>query len=148
MSNVIPFTQTDPQGQKIRIELPSNTEFVGPLMNFLNTLLKNMGVEDTVISNVVTAVIEAVANAMKHGNRSDLSKKVTVIIYLMEKTMRVEIQDEGAGFDLDIIPDPLAPENLTKLTGRGIFLMKSFMDKVAFDFTDQGSRIMMEKKFA
>ena len=129
------------------MELPSSTEFVGPLMGFFQTLLKNRGMEETQISNVVTAIVEAVANAVTHGNHADINKKTTLIVSMGAQLLKVEVWDEGEGFDPDSIPDPLAPENIMNLTGRGIFLIKSFMDSVAFDFSHKGTRLVMEKEF-
>ena len=147
MSKVISFPQPAPQVQELRIELPSNTEYVGPLTSFFSTLFKNKGMEEALISNVVTAIIEAVANAMKHGNQSDIEKKTTIIVLIGEGSLHVEILDEGQGFDLATIPDPLSPENVMNLTGRGIFLIKSFMDSVDFDFSGKGTRLVMGKEF-
>jgi serine/threonine-protein kinase RsbW len=130
-----------------RLELPSSNEFVGPVMSFFCTLLENTGIEEMEISNVVTAIIEAMANAVNHGNHLDPAKKTTISVSMRDTALSVEIQDEGDGFDLHSIPDPTAPENLLELSGRGIFLIKTFMDTVTFDFTRQGTRIIMEKTF-
>lgn len=148
MNSVISFTKPETQIQELRFELPSTTDLVAPLMSFFYTLLKNKGVDEATISNVVTAIIEAVANAMTHGNRSDIRKTTTLTVYMDEDSISVEVQDEGDGFDPEIVADPVAPENVMKPTGRGIFLMRSFMDKVDFDFHGKGTRIIMEKEFA
>ncbi len=148
MSNTAFFPQpATHQLQALKLELPSSTEFVGPLMSFFYTLLKNRGMEEILISNIVTAIIEAVANAMTHGNQSDIHKKTTLIVSMRENSLHVEVLDEGEGFDLDTLPDPLAPENIMKLSGRGIFLIKSFMDSVDFDFSGKGTRLVMGKDF-
>jgi serine/threonine-protein kinase RsbW len=145
MIPIIAFPQSAIQQEDIRLELPSDIEFVGPLMNFFYTFLHDKGIDEAIMSNVVTAIIEAATNAITHGNGSKHEKKTTVIASLHERCLRIEILDEGRGFDPEAVPDPLAPENLMNLSGRGIFLMKSLMDSVEFDFSGQGTRLVMTK---
>ena len=133
--------------KELNLVIPSSTEFVGPIMSFLYALFKNKGIEETVVSNVVTSVIEAVANAIKHGNKADLNKKIEISVCVDRNKLNIEVQDEGEGFDVTKLPDPLAPENLLKPTGRGIFLIKAFMDNVDFDFKGKGAKLIMEKVF-
>jgi serine/threonine-protein kinase RsbW len=133
--------------KELNIIIPSSKEFVGPIMSFLYALFKNKGIEETVVSNVVTSVIEAVANAINHGNRADLNKKIEISVCVDRNKLNIEVQDEGEGFDVTKLPDPLAPENLLKPTGRGIFLIKAFMDNVDFDFKGKGAKLIMEKVF-
>jgi serine/threonine-protein kinase RsbW len=133
--------------KELHIVIPSSTEFVGPIMSFLYALFKNKNIEEPVVSNVVTSVIEAVANAITHGNNTDIHKKIEIIIYVHEKSLRIEVQDEGQGFSVESLPDPLAPENLLKPCGRGIFLIRSFMDSVEFGFQSNGTRLVMKKEF-
>jgi serine/threonine-protein kinase RsbW len=80
------------------------------------------------------AVRESVINAIKHGNRNDPSKSVTVEFVTQPaeapRELTIAVRDEGEGFDPEALPDPLAPENLLKSSGRGIFFMRSFMDDV------------------
>jgi len=133
--------------KKLSIIIPSSIEFVGPVMSFLYALFKNKGIEETVVSNVVTSVIEAVANAINHGNKADVTKKIAISIYVDKNHLNIEVQDEGNGFDVTTLPNPLAPENLLKPCGRGIFLIKSFMDNVDFDFNGNGTKLIMQKVF-
>lgn len=133
--------------KEVKINIPSSTEFVGPVVKFLYAFFSNKGIQETVASNVVTSVIEAVGNAIVHGNNNDISKKIDILIQINKNTLNIEVQDEGEGFDTDSLPDPLAPENLLKPCGRGIFLIKIFMDHVMFDFNGSGSKIIMEKSF-
>lgn len=135
-------------GNELHIVIPSSIEYVGPIMSFLNALFRNKGIDDSAIANVVTAVIEAIANAITHGNHSDLRKKIDILILAHQNILSIEVQDEGAGFDVSTLPDPLAPENILKPSGRGIFLIKAFMDSVAFDFSGTGTRLLMKKVFA
>ncbi len=133
--------------KELNIVVPSSTEFVGPIMSFLYILFKDKGIEQTVVANVVTSVIEAVANAIIHGNKADTNKKIKISVCVDKNKINIEVQDEGEGFDATNLPNPLAPENLLKPCGRGIFLIKTFMDNVDFDFEKKGTKLIMQKVF-
>ena len=101
----------------------------------------------SICSRSETSVIEAVGNAITHGNQSNINKKITVSIQVNKNKINIEVQDEGTGFDVNSLPDPLAPENLLNPRGRGIFLIKSLMDKVMVDSNGKNSTLIMEKVF-
>ena len=92
------------------------------------------------------AVREAVANAIKHGNGSDPSKQVEVEVRIDAGDVEVSVRDEGKGFDPSSVADPLAPENLLRPGGRGIFYMRSLMDKVEYRFGAQGGTEVVLRK--
>ena len=92
------------------------------------------------------ALREAVANAIKHGNRQDPGKRVLVAFGGADGELEVVIGDEGEGFDPARISDPLAPENQMKTSGRGIFYMRSFMDEVSFARGEGGGTVLTMKK--
>jgi len=87
---------------------------------------------------LVTALREALANAIRHGNRQDPSLPVEVEYRLADGTFTIMVSDHGAGFDPGAIPDPTAPENLLRPSGRGIFYMRQFMDRVEFSTSSHG----------
>jgi len=91
------------------------------------------------------AVHEAAANAVLHGNQCDPSKHIAVRIEAAPETLTVSVRDEGEGLDASAIPDPLAPGNLLKESGRGIFLIRSLMDEVRFHNLNPGTEIIMIK---
>jgi serine/threonine-protein kinase RsbW len=100
---------------------------------------------------VGVAVRESVINAIKHGNREDVSKTVTIEFALDAADdpteLVVRIRDQGEGFDYKHIADPLAPENILKSSGRGIFFMRSFMDDVELRrVPGGGTEVRMVKK--
>jgi serine/threonine-protein kinase RsbW len=102
---------------------------------------------------VSVAVRESVINAIKHGNREDRQKHVTVEFLLTPRAQPqefvVRVLDEGAGFDPDDVANPLDPENVLKSSGRGIFFMRSFMDDVSIARRPEGGMaIRMSKKLA
>ncbi len=76
---------------------------------------------------------EAIVNAIKHGNRQDITKSVYIRFQANARHFMIEIRDEGKGFDADAIPDPLEPKNLERPGGRGVFLMRNYMSWVQFN---------------
>jgi serine/threonine-protein kinase RsbW len=92
------------------------------------------------------ALREGVANAIKHGNRGDAEKRVSLTLQVDGDVFRMTIADEGPGFEVEEVADPLAPENRLKTSGRGIFYMKTFMDDVRYDFSLGGTKVVLEKK--
>jgi serine/threonine-protein kinase RsbW len=103
-------------------------------------LQQNNYSEDDVFA-VRLALEEAFLNALKHGNKMDSSKKITIEYTLGPERVEISLVDEGSGFDPDSVPDPRYGENLYKSEGRGLFLMRSYMDAVSFE--QQGSRVRM-----
>ena len=91
------------------------------------------------------AVREATVNAVLHGNHYDPAKRVTVSFESTPEALTVVVRDEGTGLDPATLPNPLAPENLLKQSGRGIFLIQAFMDKVHFQNLSPGNEITMVK---
>jgi serine/threonine-protein kinase RsbW len=102
--------------------------------------------EDDVVS-ISMAVREAAVNAVLHGNAYDPSKKVTLAFKQDGKDLTIVVRDQGKGVNLDSIPDCLAPENLLKQSGRGIFLMRSLMDEVQIHPSPTGTEVKLIKHF-
>jgi serine/threonine-protein kinase RsbW len=100
--------------------------------------------EDEVIQ-ISMAVREAAVNAVLHGNAYDPDKKVTLDFERTSRDLVITIRDQGKGLDETKIPDPLAPENLLKSSGRGIFLIRSFMDDVQIHASQTGTEIKLIK---
>ncbi len=94
------------------------------------------------------AVREAAVNAVLHGNDYDPAKKITASFENTGKALVIKIADEGRGLDPETLPDPLAPENLMRGTGRGIFLIRSFMDEVHFRQLHPGTELTLVKHLA
>ncbi len=112
----------------------------------LKSVLGGLKLSESQEHNLLVAVSEAVNNAISHGNKNDPQKKVTLDLECKESEVVVAVEDEGQGFNPDELPDPLAPENLLKPSGRGIHIMKSLMDDVEFSFTRHGTKTMMRMK--
>jgi serine/threonine-protein kinase RsbW len=123
----------------IHIEIPSISENIRMIESFIDNARDRFQLDDDIYGNIMIAITEAVNNAIKHGNRSDSSKNVSLSLSLEERLIKFRVQDEGLGFDYQNLPDPTSPENLEKPGGRGIFLMKHLSDEVEFM---EGGRIV------
>jgi serine/threonine-protein kinase RsbW len=93
-------------------------------------MAQRAGFDEDDLLKIGIAVREAVVNAVVHGNRYNANKKVRFSVIKNSERLTVRVADEGEGFDYEHIPDPLAPENLLRTSGRGIFLIRSFMDEL------------------
>jgi len=137
----------------IRLELPSSFEWLDLVQLLSDRLSTLAGLDEDSIHWVSVAVRESVINAIKHGNHEDRQKHVTVEFRLSPRPepqeFLVSVLDEGAGFDPGDIADPLAPENVLKSSGRGIFFMRSFMDDVRIERRPEGgTAVRMSKKLS
>jgi len=120
----------------ISIQVPSISENIRMIESFIDNAKERFQLDDDMYGNIMIAVTEAVNNAIKHGNSNDRSKNVFLSLFLDDSMLRFVIKDEGSGFNYENLPDPTAPENIEKLGGRGIFLMKHLSDEV--DFKENG----------
>jgi serine/threonine-protein kinase RsbW len=119
--------------KNIRIEIPSLAENIRMIESFIDNAKEKYHLDDDIYGNIMIAVTEAVNNAIKHGNRSDSTKNVSLTLSFEEGLIKFKVEDEGTGFDHQNLPDPTSPENIEKPGGRGIFLMKHLSDEVEFD---------------
>jgi serine/threonine-protein kinase RsbW len=116
----------------LKIQVPSLTENIRIVESFIDNVKDKFHIDDDIYGNIMVAVTESVNNAIRHGNKMDKNKNVTLTVESEENSLKFLIEDEGPGFDYHNLPDPTAPENLEKLGGRGIFLMKNLADEVNF----------------
>ena len=128
------------------IKVPSNQDFLTDVDAFLEGTLRGYGTEESIIADIAISVSELVNNAMLHGNKAAQDKWVTVKISLNDRKVSISVKDEGGGFDPGSVADPLAEENLLKEVGRGIFIVRSLMDKVEVDSTARGTKITITKE--
>ena len=139
-------------GQVVRLELPSSFDLLDLVQHLSDRLSAIAGLDEDSIHWVSVAVRESVINAIKHGNREDRRKHVTVEFNLTRTQPQefvVKVLDEGEGFDPDAIANPLDPENMLKASGRGIFFMRNFMDDVTIARRPEGGMVVrMSKKLA
>ncbi|MBC7797797.1 MAG: ATP-binding protein [Pyrinomonadaceae bacterium] len=130
--------------EKIEFELPSAIAPMHSILNYLQERLAKMGVIERETSNVFIALDEAFVNAVKHGNRFNHEKIVKISAEISPSEARFTVEDEGEGFDVSAIPDPLDPENLFKTSGRGVLLIQNIMDEVSYN--ERGNQVTMIKR--
>lgn len=131
-----------PQSRTVKLDVASRLEMLEMVQTALHHVAGMAGFDDDASHYMSVAVREAVVNAMKHGNRMEEDKRVAVNLVLHPKRLEVTVRDQGPGFAPDDVPDPLAPENLLKANGRGIFFMRSFMDEVSYAFPAGGGTLV------
>jgi len=134
------------EGERIEITISSRFENIELVQVIAEHLCENAGVDEDGSHWIGMAVREAVANAIKHGNKLDAKKKVHATFELSGPELGIRISDEGEGFDPDQVSDPLNPQNLMKTSGRGIFYMKTFMDQVQYSFNPGGGTSLVMTK--
>ena len=130
--------------ENIEFELPSAISLMHIVLDYLMKRVEKLGVIKPEQSNLFVALDEAFVNAVKHGNKFDARKLVRVTAEVSRDEARFTIEDEGEGFDVANIPDPLDPENLFKTSGRGVLFIYNIMDEVKYN--DRGNRLTMVKK--
>jgi serine/threonine-protein kinase RsbW len=138
-------------GNTVRLDFHSSLGMLDFVQMVSDHIARMAGLDDESVHWVSVAVRESVINAIKHGNCNDVRKRVRVEFTSLQDGGRAGIAivviDEGCGFDPSTLADPLAPENLLKTNGRGIFLMRSFMDEMTFHRTEEGGmQVRMVKR--
>lgn len=131
---------------RIEITISSRFENIELVQVIAEHLCENAGVDEDGSHWIGMAVREAVANAIKHGNKLDVRKKVNATFELSGMELEITISDEGEGFDPENVSDPLNPQNIMKTSGRGIFYMKTFMDQVHYSFRHGGGTSLIMTK--
>src|SRR5579871_2021722 len=130
-----------PSGQTVHLEFTSAFEMLDFVQVVTDHLGRSVGLDDDARHWVSVAIRESVINAIKHGNRNDATKHVFVEFEtktLDVAELSIRVRDQGEGFDPEEVADPLAPENLLKSSGRGIFLIRNFMDDVQLHRVPEG----------
>jgi serine/threonine-protein kinase RsbW len=130
--------------ENIEFELPSAISLMHIVLEYLLKRVEKLGVIKSEQSNLFVALDEAFVNAVKHGNKFDAEKLIRVTAQVSKEEARFTIEDEGEGFDVHNIPDPLDPENLFKTSGRGVLFIYNIMDEVQYN--DRGNRLTMVKR--
>ena len=131
--------------KRVSFMLDSTLETVNNAEATASDMATEAGFGDEEIMKIAMAVREAAINAVLHGNAYDPAKKVSLQFERTGRDLVITIKDQGKGIDLKSIPDPLAPENLLKTSGRGIFLIRSFMDEVQINPSAAGTEIKLIK---
>ena len=128
----------------IEFEVPTALSLMHVVLEYLMKRVEKQGVVNSEQSNLFVALDEAFVNAVKHGNKFDATKLVRITTEVSRDEARFTIEDEGEGFDVKSIPDPLDPENLFKTSGRGVLFIYNIMDEVVYN--ERGNRLTMVKR--
>ena len=130
---------------KNELTFASKPENINIVEKLVDEISAEFNLSSEIYGNVLVATVEAVNNAILHGNKMDPKKKVKFSFRIEDKWITFTVKDEGTGFNFSNIPDPTLPENLEKPHGRGIFLMKHLVDEI--HFMNNGSQVEMKFKF-
>ena len=119
--------------KSIKITIPSLIDNIQVIESFIDNAKEEFEINDDLYGNIMISVTECISNAIVHGNQSNPDKMVHLQLYMEPGLLRCSIEDEGMGFDFSNLPDPTEPENIEKIGGRGIFLMRHLSDEVKFE---------------
>jgi len=133
----------------VKLVISSEVRLVDVVHTASEAIAGIAGFEEDDALNVGIAVREAVINAIRHGNRMDPTRKVEVSLQARPRSIRARVRDQGAGFDPAATPDPTFGDNLMRSSGRGILVMRAFVDSVDFKFLEgRGMEVTLKKNRA
>ncbi len=136
---------TDSTANRTSLTLDSVLGSVEIVEETAEKFARNAGFDEDTASQIAMVSREAAVNAIVHGNKYDPAKHVYASFEVTDTELTIQIADEGPGLDPEGIPDPLAPENILRSSGRGIFLMRAIMDEVHFRMLHPGTEIKLVK---
>jgi serine/threonine-protein kinase RsbW len=116
-----------------QLKIASDITNLNLVENAIDSLTNEIGINQDSYGKILVAVLEAVNNAIKHGNKQDQKKSVKIDFIIEKKNLYISVTDEGKGFKPAEVPDPTKPENIEALNGRGIFLMSKLADEIEFN---------------
>ncbi len=117
------------ENRRVQALLDSNLESVERAEEMVLGIARGMGFDENDLHRISVALRESLVNAVVHGNRYNANKKVHLSVAASHGELTIRVADEGDGFDICALPDPLAEENLLRQSGRGILLMRAFVDE-------------------
>lgn len=129
----------------LTMEIASDLKYLELVHVMVNWLTSQWHFSEEEAFQISVSISEAVSNAIIHGNKEDLKKRVKITFDLFPNGLKATIHDEGEGFDLEEVPNPLLECNILKDCGRGIYYMKSFMDEAHFNRLQQGMEVSLFK---
>ena len=135
----------DSTTSRVSLTLSSSLESVDTVEQTAEDFAARAGFDEDTVPNIAMAVREATVNAVLHGNAYNPAKRITVSFEANSDALVVRVIDQGPGLDPSNLPDPLAPENILRGSGRGIFLIRAFMDEVHFRQLHPGTELTLIK---
>jgi len=135
----------DSTTSRVSFTLDSSLDSVNKVELTAEQYAARAGFDEDTVPHIAMAVREAAVNAVLHGNAYDRNKHITASFETTTDSLVIRISDQGAGLNPDTLPDPLAPENILRGSGRGIFLIRAFMDEVHFRQLHPGTELTLIK---
>jgi serine/threonine-protein kinase RsbW len=123
--------------------IPSDQTYLPKVEKFLTSLSKRANLTEDQSDNLAIAVTELVNNGIIHANQFDTKKTVTITAKLSKKKLIVSVTDQGGGFEPLTLADPTTPQNISKFSGRGIYIVKELIKDVTFHPTPQGTTVTL-----
>jgi len=124
------------------IKIASKIDNINKIEKFIDDFSEKNEINSEIYGKILIATVEAVNNAIVHGNKEDINKYVNVTLNIKGDKIYIIVEDEGPGFDYSKVPDPTKPENVENIHGRGIYLMQHLADDVSFN--ENGTIVTME----
>ncbi len=128
--------------ETFEIRLPSRIEAINDAATAAAKFARRAGFSDEALFGIDMAVREAVTNAVLHGNEQDETKPVDVSFISSEQNLEINVRDRGHGFNPEAVPDPTAPQNILKTSGRGLLFMRAYMDEIQYTRHAQGGTVV------
>jgi serine/threonine-protein kinase RsbW len=135
----------DSTTSRVSFTLDSSLDSVNKIEQTAELCAERAGFDEDTVPHIAMAVREAAVNAVLHGNSYDTNKHITASFETTADSLIIRVTDQGPGLDPDTLPDPLAPENILRGSGRGIFLIRAFMDEVHFRQLHPGTELTLIK---
>ena len=132
-------------GQEIRLVVPSRIESLSIMNTVTEEIVDQLGFDEEARNAITISVVEAGTNAIEHGNGQDASVPTEISFRREAESLVILVRDRGSGFDLDSLGDPLAQENMFAARGRGVHIIRSFMDEVDYHFATEGTECRLVK---
>ena len=138
-----------PESSVVEVTLESDLKNVEVAEEITRRVASTAGFDEDEQHRIEMAVHESMINAIWHGNKNDSSKSVWLQFKIHRDRLEIRIRDQGSGFDLNHIPDPLKDDNLLNVSGRGIFLIRAFMDEFRVEnLNGAGTEVTMVKRMS
>lgn len=128
----------------MKLNISSNVNNLRIIEGKVDEIMLTLGINKDEYGRILVATMEAVNNAIVHGNQYDNDKNVDITFQFERNDFIVKVKDQGIGFNPDCVPDPTSPENIENLRGRGVFLMKHLADDIGFN--EKGNEVVMKFK--
>ncbi len=132
--------------KKYNKSFASDPDLLPEIEDWIMEIAQEAGLNEEKYNHLALSVAEASANSIVHGNKSDKNTAVDIEVAYDSEQIEITFADQGKGFNIDEVPDPTAPENILKDSGRGIHIMRSFLDDLRYNFSNDGTQVTLVLK--